>query len=415
MGGQRYPAELRTAVVEQALTTGQAASVVARERGISPNTLRRWIREHQEQERAGEREPGPQDAAPAQVTSSPAPVPAEAEPVVAEPEAAVAEPTVVEAGPVVAEPTPAVPDPTPAPVPWQPERAMAVRRRLAAMALREPGPTPLVREPVQVPVVAEPERAPVVLEAEPEPERVPDPIVPEPEPAPDPIVPDPIVPEPEPELNPGPGPAAVVQDQPAPGPTPADPAPASPPASPPAVRAPVRAVLPGWARAWMGAVVVAWVVSLVVAATVTASSSLWNAAFVAHALFLVVGLGAVVALDWHGLLWLVGRRDLGETLRLADAVTPLIWIGVGGLMVSGSLLGPDLSSPMTWAKLVLVLVVALNGVLTPATAAQLRALPPSVRPLRVPRRVFGRLVLATGVSQAGWLGAAAIGFANALT
>jgi hypothetical protein len=134
-----------------------------------------------------------------------------------------------------------------------------------------------------------------------------------------------------------------------------------------------------------------------------------------HVLSLVVSFGAVLVIDWHGLLWLVGRRGLTESTRLAAGAGPLIWFGLSGLIVSGALLHPDLSSPSTVTKLVLVLAVAWNGAAMSELRRRLAQLPPYVTPGGLPRRDWRLMMGATVLSQTGWWGAILIGFANVST
>jgi hypothetical protein len=139
------------------------------------------------------------------------------------------------------------------------------------------------------------------------------------------------------------------------------------------------------------------------------------AALALHVLSLVVSFGAVLVIDWHGLLWLGGRRSLIESTRLAAGAGPLIWFGLSGLIVSGALLHPNLSSPMTVTKLVLVLAVAWNGAAMSELRQRLAQLPPYVTPGDLPRRDWWLMMGATVLSQVGWWGAILIGFVNAST
>lgn len=72
---------------------------------------------------------------------------------------------------------------------------------------------------------------------------------------------------------------------------------------------------------------------------------------------LIVRFGAVIAVDWMALLWVLGRRSLTEVLDLAGCVHVPIWVGYAGLVRFGVLLSPDLASTLTQIKLALVLVI----------------------------------------------------------
>lgn len=151
-----------------------------------------------------------------------------------------------------------------------------------------------------------------------------------------------------------------------------------------------------------------WALSCWVAAHLEADASLHRAALFLHLAALVVGLGAVLRVDWEALLWLLGRRTLADVVRLAAGSHTLIWTGLAGLVLSGILLHPDLHAPLTQAKLVAVLVVALNGVQAHCLQDRLEA---------SRGRPSTALVLwsagSAGVSQLGWWGATLVGFVNA--
>jgi transposase-like protein len=131
-----------------------------------------------------------------------------------------------------------------------------------------------------------------------------------------------------------------------------------------------------------------------------------------HVLSLVVAFGAVLVIDWHGLLWLAGRRGLTESTRLAAGAGPLIWGGLAGLIATGALLHPNLHSPLTVTKLVLVLAVAWNGAAMSALRRRMAQLPAYVKPVDLPRRDWRLMMTATVISQIGWWGAIIIGFVN---
>ena len=134
-----------------------------------------------------------------------------------------------------------------------------------------------------------------------------------------------------------------------------------------------------------------------------------------HIISLVIAFGAVLVIDWHGLLWLLGRRGLTESTRLAAAAGPLIWGGLFGLIASGALLHPNLSSPLTLLKLFLVLMVAWNGAAMSTLRRRMAQLPSYVKPGDLPWRDWAMLMSATVISQVGWWGAILIGFYNSST
>ena len=131
---------------------------------------------------------------------------------------------------------------------------------------------------------------------------------------------------------------------------------------------------------------------------------LHEVALFAHLACLVLGFGAVLTVDWLALLWLLGRCELSDVLHQAGRVTVPIWAGYGGLVLSGVLLSPDLTSPVTVAKLALVLLIGWNGIL--ATWLHSRLIEDAGR--------FSFRVSAgfAAVSQLGWWGAMVIGFTN---
>lgn len=132
---------------------------------------------------------------------------------------------------------------------------------------------------------------------------------------------------------------------------------------------------------------------------------LHDAALFAHLACLVVGFGAVLTVDWVALLWLVRRRELRDVLDQASNVHVPIWGGYVGLVLSGVLLEPDMTSPVTQAKLALVLLIGWNGLLAMWLHGRL-----TDRPRRVHLAVSA---LTASLSQVGWWGAMLIGFLNA--
>jgi hypothetical protein len=160
------------------------------------------------------------------------------------------------------------------------------------------------------------------------------------------------------------------------------------------------------------AAAVAWLLSLLLASVIHVEGHVHTFALVAHIVTMVVAFGAILLVDWHGFLWLIGRRELAETIRLDGAATPLIWGGVAGLLATGSFLGPDLASPMTIIKLVAVLVLILNGIMLIPLMRRLVRMPPqaSFGDLTTGQRFH--MLACLSLSQLCWWTAMVIGFIN---
>lgn len=136
--------------------------------------------------------------------------------------------------------------------------------------------------------------------------------------------------------------------------------------------------------------------------------TLHQVAVFAHLSSLVLGFGAVLAVDWVALLWLLHRRSLAEVLLTAGNAHVPAWLGYAGLTLSGMLLEPDLANPLTRLKLVLVVVIGCNGVGAALVHRQLSQLTVDV----MPRRRLLACAGAGAVSQVGWWGAMLLGFLN---
>ncbi|WP_322760873.1 hypothetical protein [Frankia sp. Cr2] len=163
--------------------------------------------------------------------------------------------------------------------------------------------------------------------------------------------------------------------------------------------------LPTWALFGAGGVVAAgWAAAVWTATHLQADPTLHAVALFGHLASLVVGFGSVLAIDFFGLLWLLGRRRLGEVLAVASGLHLAIWGGLAGLILSGVLLHPDLSAPLTRVKLLLVLVIAFNGLHVWSVHQRL------VRSTRPGRLLLVRAGISAAVSQAGWWIATLIGF-----
>lgn len=157
------------------------------------------------------------------------------------------------------------------------------------------------------------------------------------------------------------------------------------------------------------ALVVGWTVMFVGVPYLPAETNIRPFALFVHLACLVFGFGAVLSLDWFGLMWMLGRQDLIALVRAAQVAHTPIWLGLAGLTLSGALLAPDTSAPLTVVKLLAVLVVALNGLAASKVQVQMLALDGQAPP----RRLLLTAVAVATVSQAGWWLATAVGFLNA--
>lgn len=159
-------------------------------------------------------------------------------------------------------------------------------------------------------------------------------------------------------------------------------------------------------------VVVAWAASIALGAVLDPPAWLHAVALFVHLASLVLGLGAVLVIEWHGLLWATRWSSLRE-VRQADRTLILpIWVGLSGLLASGALLHPELESPATAVKLAAVLVLTLNGVALTRLTADLGRLPAELPFARLPRAVRTRYLASAVVSQLAWWTAIVIGLAN---
>lgn len=156
-----------------------------------------------------------------------------------------------------------------------------------------------------------------------------------------------------------------------------------------------------------GVAAVTWV-----AGHVRADHTLHEVALFAHLAALVVGFGAVLAVDWVALLWLLQRRTLAQVLAAAENAHAPAWIGYAGLTLSGMLLGPDLGDPLTRVKLGLVLLIGWNGVVAALVQRWLSRMTTERRRADITQRRLLACALSGVVSQLGWWGAMLLGFLN---
>jgi hypothetical protein len=179
-----------------------------------------------------------------------------------------------------------------------------------------------------------------------------------------------------------------------------------------------RQRIPEWATGALvgGGLVLGWVAAVLVAESLDPGAQTHSIALFVHLASLVAGFGAVMVIDWTGLLWVCGRRTFLDVTRTADALHLMIWLGLAGLTVSGILLRPDACVTLTRIKLALVLVIAINGLYAHTLAPQLVALgeqsPLAVLSQRSSAALMHRAGAAAMVSQAAWWASMAIGFHN---
>jgi hypothetical protein len=147
---------------------------------------------------------------------------------------------------------------------------------------------------------------------------------------------------------------------------------------------------------------------VIMSAWIHPSPLVHSIALFGHLGSLVVGFGSVLGVDYYGFLWFLRRISLQTMLQQADRMGPLIWLGLGGLVATGALMQPQLSSPLILIKMACVVAVGITGVLALSTKrAMVRAMPSVGRPLLI------RGLLLAAASQALWWSAVVIGFLNA--
>ncbi|MGW7378707.1 hypothetical protein [Streptomyces sp. NPDC054794] len=137
--------------------------------------------------------------------------------------------------------------------------------------------------------------------------------------------------------------------------------------------------------------------------------ALHTVALFVHLASLVLGFGAVLMADYYALLFLTGRCALRDALGSTAHLHVPIWTGLAGLVASGVMLQPDLDSPLTRVKSVLVLVLTLNGL--QAGLLNRRMAQRATAAVLAPR-FLGWGTATALVSQVCWWGAVVIGFRN---
>ncbi|MRH89558.1 hypothetical protein GFY24_19260 [Nocardia sp. SYP-A9097] len=139
------------------------------------------------------------------------------------------------------------------------------------------------------------------------------------------------------------------------------------------------------------------------------SPAVHTAGLFIHLASLVLGFGGVLIADSLALRWVARRTTLSETLQGMSRLHLPIWLGLAGLVGSGCVLEPNLSSTMTQTKLVMVLVLTLNGIQATALSRRLRG----QEDARLTPGLLAWSATTGLVSQVCWWTATAIGFLNA--
>lgn len=155
------------------------------------------------------------------------------------------------------------------------------------------------------------------------------------------------------------------------------------------------------------AVMAVWLAVVLVSPHIHVGPGLHDVALFGHLAALLVGFGAVLTVEWFGLLWLLRRRPLTAVVQVANGAHLPIWLGLVGLGVTGVLLAPAQLSGLTMVKLLAVLLVALNGIQVRRVQQQLVEHAPEV-----PRALLARSAATAMLSQAAWWTAIIIGFLN---
>ena len=157
------------------------------------------------------------------------------------------------------------------------------------------------------------------------------------------------------------------------------------------------------------ALVAGWITMMLAVPHLPAATGVRPFALFVHLAALVLGMGAVLSLDWFGLMWMLGRQDLLSLVRAAQVAHTPIWLGLVGLTLSGVLLSPDTTAAPTVVKLLAVLAVGINGLAAARVQRRLLALGGAAPP----RPLLAASVGVATLSQVGWWTATLVGFLNA--
>jgi hypothetical protein len=159
-------------------------------------------------------------------------------------------------------------------------------------------------------------------------------------------------------------------------------------------------------------VTLGWAAAIWVSTLLSPPEWLHQVALFVHLASVIVGLGAVLMVEWYGLLWATEWRTVRDLRQIDITLKPPIWAGIIGLLASGALLEPNLEAPLTLVKLGAVLVLSLNGVALTRWTTTLARFPRKVRFGTLPRKARFRFVSSAIISQIAWWTAVLIGMIN---
>jgi hypothetical protein len=162
-------------------------------------------------------------------------------------------------------------------------------------------------------------------------------------------------------------------------------------------------------------VAVAWALTVWVSTVLSPPEWVRTPVLFLHLASLVVGLGAVLMVEWYAFLWATDWRSPRDLRQVDVTLRVPIWAGLIGLLASGALLQPDLGAPLTIVKLGAVLVVALNGVAITQWTGYLARFPRRMRFGSLSWKARFRFVSSAIVSQIAWWTAVVIGMLNSTT